>query len=67
MKSIVEKLIDTVKLEEKRNSNDKSFKEFEQLISQMDKLGFSQKQDYTIPLVDTIGKTTYSSLNKHSV
>lgn len=67
MKSIVEKLIDTVKTEEKKNSKDKSFKEFEQLISQMDKLGFTQKQDYTIPLVDTIGKTTYSTLNKHSV
>jgi hypothetical protein len=66
MKSIVEKLIDTVKTEEKKNSKDKSFKEFEQLISQMDKLGFTQKQDYTIPLVDTIGKTTYSTLNKHS-
>lgn len=58
-KSIVDKLKVTVKNEEKKYSYDKSFKEFEQLISQMDKLGFSQKKDYTIPLVDTIGKTTY--------
>jgi hypothetical protein len=67
MKSIADKLKDTVKLEEKKYINDKTLKEFEQLISQMDKLGYSQKPDYSFPLVDTIGKTTYSILNKHSV
>ena len=65
MKSIVDKRKDTVKVVEKKNSNDKNFKEFEQLISQLDKLGFSQKPDYSFPLVDTIGKTIYSTLNKH--
>jgi hypothetical protein len=67
MKSIVDKLKETVKLEEKKNANEMNFKAFEQFISQMDKLGYSQKPDYTFPLVDTIGKTTYLILNKHSV
>ncbi len=67
MKSIVDKLKETVKLEEEKNANDMNFKAFEQFISQMDKLGYSQKPDYTFPLVDTIGKTTYLILNKHSV
>jgi hypothetical protein len=67
MKSIADKLQDTVKLEEKKNASDKNFKEFEQLISQMDKLGYTQKPDYSFPLVDTIGKTTYSTLNKHTI
>jgi DUF438 domain-containing protein len=67
MKSIVDKLKETVKLEEKKNANEMNFKAFEQFISQMDKLGYSQKPDYTFPLVDSIGKTTYLILNKHSV
>jgi hypothetical protein len=67
MKSIADKLKDTIKLEEKKNANDKHFQEFEQLISQMDKLGVSKKPDYPFPLVDTIGKTIFSTLNKRSV
>jgi len=67
MKSIDDKLKETVKLEEKKHSNDKSFKEFEKLLAQLDKLGCSQKPDYSFPLVDTIGKTTYSNLNKHLI
>jgi hypothetical protein len=67
MKSIADKLKETIKIEEKKNSSDKNFKEFEQLLAKMDKLGYSQKPDYSFPLVDTIGKTTYSTLNKHSI
>lgn len=67
MKSIADKLQDTIKSGLEKNANDKSFKEFEYLVSQMDKLGYSQKPYYSFPLVDTIGKTTYSTLNKHSV
>ena len=67
MKSIVNKLKETIKLEEKKNANDKNFKEIEQLILEMDKWGYSKKPDYSFPLVDTIGKTTYPTLNKHSV
>lgn len=64
MKSIADKLKETVKLEEKKNSHDKNFREFDLLLKEMNKLGYSQKPDYSLPLVDTIGKTTYSTLNK---
>jgi len=67
MKSIADRLQETVKSEERKNANDKNFKEFEQIVFQMVKLGFSKKPDYSFPPVDTIGKTTYSTLNKHSV
>jgi hypothetical protein len=67
MKATADRLQETVKSEERKNAIDKNFKEFEQIVSQMVKLGFSQKPDYSFPLVDTIGKTTYPALNKHSV
>ena len=67
MKSIADKLIDTVKSEENKNASDEKFKALEQLLADIDKLGLSQKADYSFPLVDTIGKTTYSILNKPSV
>ena len=65
MKSIADKLNEVVKLEEKKNANDKNFQEFEKLISQMERLGYSKKANYSLPLVDTIGKSMYSTLNKH--
>lgn len=67
MKSIVDKIKETTKAEEKKNASDKSLREFEKLLVNMDKLGCLKKPDYSLPLVDTIGKTTYSTLNKHSV
>lgn len=66
MKSIADTLKKTIKTEEKKNSADKNFTEFEQLLAKMDKIGYSTKPHYSFPLVDTIGKTTYSTLNKHS-
>lgn len=65
MKSIADQLNETIIAEELKNSKDEKFREFEQVLSQMEKLGYSQKPDYSFPLVDTIGKTTYSVLNKH--
>ena len=67
MKSIADKIKQTIKLEEKKNSTDKKFSDLNQLLEQIDKLGYSQKPNYSFPPVDTIGKTTYSTLNKHSV
>ena len=66
MKSIADKTKQAIKLEEKKNSHDKKFSEFNQLLEQMERLGYSQKPNYSFPLVDTIGKTTYSILNRHS-
>jgi DUF438 domain-containing protein len=67
MKTLVDKLKETVKVEQNKISNIKNLKEFDQLIAQMDKLGYTQKAVYSFPLVDTIGKTTYTTLNKHSI
>lgn len=66
MKSTVDKLEETLKTEGEKNSKDQKFKEFEQLIEQIENLGYSQRPNYSFPLVDTIGKTTYSALNKHT-
>lgn len=65
MKSIADKLKKTIKVEEHKNSTDKSFQEIDQILEEMEKMGYSQKPNYSIPLVDTIGRTTYSTLNKH--
>jgi len=67
MKSIADKIKQTIKLEEKKNSNDIKYMELNEIIQQMDSLGYTQKPNYSFPLVDTIGKTTYSTLNKHSI
>lgn len=67
MKSIADKLKETIKAEEEKNSTDKNFKEFEQLLDQISEFGYTKKPDYSFPLVDTIGKTTYSTLNKHLI
>ena len=65
MKSIADKLKKTIKVEERKNSTDHSFHEIDQILEKMEKMGYSQKPNYSIPLVDTIGRTTYSTLNKH--
>jgi len=66
MNSIADKIQETIKVEELRNSGDIKFKELQQLIETMRELGIDKKKPgYTFPLTDTIGKTYYSSLNKH--
>lgn len=65
MESIAEKLQEIIKTEEEKNSNDKNFQEFEQLLEEMENLYSTKKPEYSLPLVDTIGKTYYSTINKH--
>lgn len=67
MNSLADKIQETIKTEEFNNSKDTSFKEFQQLIEDLKKLGVDKKPDYTLPLADTIGKGYYSSLNKMQV
>jgi len=67
MKSIVNKVKETILLEERKKSNNKQLKDFQQLLDYLDAIGSRQKADYSIPLVDTIGKTTYSVLNKQNL
>lgn len=64
MNSLADKIQETIKTEEFNNSKDTSFKEFQQLVEDLKKLGVDKKPDYTLPLADTIGKGYYSALNK---
>ena len=67
MNSLADKIQETIKAEELKNSKDTDFKELQQLIDDMKKLGVDKKTGYTLPLADTIGKGYYSSLNKVQV
>ena len=64
MNSLADKIQETIKVEENKNSKDTNFRELQQIIDDMKKLGIDKKPDYTLPLADTIGKGYYSSLNK---
>ena len=64
MNSLVNQIQETIKVEEVKNSKDTNFKELQQIIDDMKKLGVDKKPDYTLPLADTIGKGYYFSLNK---
>lgn len=64
MNSITDKIQETVKVEELKNSTDTNFKELQKLIDEMKALGLDKRPDYTLPLADTIGKGYYSSLNR---
>ena len=66
MKQLSEKLEEVISKETKKISEDKKIKEIEQLIADMKKAGLIKQSNYNLPLVDTIGKTYYSSTNKRS-
>jgi hypothetical protein len=65
MNSIVDKIQGIIETEELKNAGDTTFSNLQQLIETMKELGVDKKPGYTIPPTDTIGKTYYSSLNKH--
>lgn len=65
MKSIVDRVNDTIKKEESKHSRNKNLHDFDKLLEQIDKLGSYKKPEYSLPLVDTIGKTYSSAINKH--
>lgn len=67
MNSLADKLQETIRTEEFNNSKDTSFRELQQFIEELKKLGVDKKPDYTLPLADTIGKGYYTSLNKIQV
>lgn len=65
MKLLEKKLTEIISLESSRTFDDKRNKEFEQLLAEMKRTGLIKQSNYNLPLVDTIGKTYYSSINKH--
>lgn len=64
MNRLSDKIQETIRTEELKNSKNSNLIELQQLIDEMKKLGVDKKPDYTLPLADTIGKGYYSSLNK---
>ncbi|HEY8970526.1 MAG TPA: hypothetical protein VIM64_15580 [Puia sp.] len=64
MTSIIDKIQETIKVEELRNAGDAKFVELKQFIKTMKELGVFKKSEYTLPLRDTIGKTYFPSLNR---
>lgn len=65
MKLLTEKFTDAISKELSNPMEEQKLKEFDKLITDMKKAGLIKKPVYTLPLVDTIGKTYYSSINKH--
>lgn len=65
MKLLTEKLTSVISQELSKSSEEQKLKEFDKLIADMKNAGIIKKPIYNLPLVDTIGKTYYSSINKH--
>jgi hypothetical protein len=65
MKLLTDKLTDTISKELSNPLEEQKLKDFDKLIAEMKKAGLIKKPIYNLPLVDTIGKTYYSSINKH--
>ncbi len=66
MRLIVDELNEIISSESAKLRQDKKVQEVEELLSIMKKTGLLKKPSYDLPLVDTIGKTYYSSINKHT-
>lgn len=63
MESLTKQVEKTLELEITKKSKEKDFRDLEQLLEKLDKLGLSNKPNYNLPQVDTIGKRLYNSLN----
>lgn len=64
MKLLTEKLTDVISIELSKPFEEQKLREFDKLIADMKKLGLIKDPVYDLPMVDTIGKTYYSSINK---
>lgn len=64
MKLIADKLTIVISSENKKASDKIKRGEFEQLLNEMKKTGLIKIPNYNLPLVDTLGKTYYSSESK---
>jgi hypothetical protein len=64
MKTTVEKLSNVIIEESLKNVDDRKIIDFEKLLSDMK--GLIKKPSYNLPMVDTIGRRYYSSINKRN-
>lgn len=65
MKSLTEEVSNVISRELALQTEEQKVKNFEKLVSDMKSAGLIKPPSYTLPLVDTIGKTYYTSFNKH--
>ena len=64
MKLIAENLNDVISKELINPLEEQKVKEFDKLLSEMKKAGLIKNPNYNLPMVDTIGKTYYTSINR---
>jgi hypothetical protein len=64
MKDIADKLEEIKNQTDDEKSKFKQLTKFEETVKNLEKFLTLEKPTYSFPLVDTIGKQTYTSLNK---
>ena len=68
MKNIGEKVVEVIQNEEQKfNKEVKGIDTLIEYIDEIDKMYPRKKPSYSLPLVDTIGKTYYDTLNRSMV
>ena len=65
MKLLTEQLTDAISKELSNSMEEQKLVSFDKFIKEMKKAGLIKQPIYNFPLVDTIGKTYYASINKH--
>ncbi len=65
MELLNDRLTKVISNELSKPMEEQKLKEFDKLITDMKTAGLIKKPSYNLPLVDTIGKTYYSAINKH--
>lgn len=64
MELLIEKLTEIVSRELSNSSEKEKQKDFGNLLRDMQNAGIVKKPVYDLPMVDTIGKSFYSTINK---
>ena len=66
MEFLIEKITEIISKEVSNPSDKDRQKDFEKLLTDMQNEGVVKKPTYDLPMVDTIGKTYYSTINKRT-
>ena len=57
--TISEQVEEVVSRESEKNDNKNGLERFRELQAEIEKIGFAQKQEYTLPPLDTIGRKVF--------
>lgn len=66
MELLIQKLSDVKSKELSKPGEKNRFNDFEALLEDLRNTGVIKKPSYNLPLVDTIGKTYYSAINRRT-